>query len=1039
MSPFASAPPPPERHGAHVRRAGFVARTLTVAALALVAATSQLAAQEGTISGTVVADGISIPIAEAQVRVVGTNIGTTTDAGGRFRLTGLTGTEVSIEVRRLGYRQTTVTARVGETNVRIALPERRVELDAVVVTGTAGATEKRAVGNAVSTIKAAEITEVAPVSNLQELIGARAAGVVLMSASGAVGTGSRVRVRGTSSLSLSNQPLLYVDGVRVNNQANSGPANQAFGSSSISRLNDINPDEIESIEVIKGPAAATLYGTEATNGVIQILTKRGAAGRSQWNLVAKRGGNYLRDAEGRFPVNYQRLNATAPIETIDIVEREESLGHPIWRTGDVNEYDLSVNGGSELFRFYVSGALENSEGVDPNNSVLRHNGRANLTLAPHRTATVNISTGYITGKTRLACEAGCGGRVWGTILANPNNLVGPNARQRGFHSGTPEEYDVLAQYWQNVSRFTGSLQFTHQPISWFSHRLNAGTDRTEEGNVSFTPRVDSLIGVPAWGSSALGGKGITDRNVHVNTVDYSATASFDLLPTLRSQTSFGGQFYNTETAFVSASGSVFPAPGLTAVSATTLDRTNSEDSEEEKSLGFFVQQQFGWKDRVFLTAGLRSDDHSAFGQNFDRVYYPKFSASWVLSEEPFWRFPVVDALKLRAAYGRSGQQPVNFDALRTYRPETGPNDGAAATPQNIGNPDLGPERGEELELGFDAGLLNDRLGFEFTYYNKKTKDAILNRQIAPSIGFPGNQPFNAGAIRNTGIELLARARPWDRGPVSWDLSVMFSTNDNKILSLGPPACADPLVPNQPNGCLSYVIPTGSVAQRHQVGYPVGGWFEQKVLSAEFAADGKTATNVQCADGRGGSMLCTGPDGRFGTSDDAPDIYLGRTVPKIETSFTSTVTLWNRLRLYGLLDYKGGYRKLDGNARVRCAFFGGRCRENFYPEEFAPEIIGQINSSNNLIEWFLDEGDFVRLREVSATYTVPSNLAARMRVARASVSLAGRNLGLWTDYGKRGGLDPEAFFLAGSRGGQSLWEQTTMPQLSQWLVTFNLGF
>jgi hypothetical protein len=125
--------------------------------------------------------------------------------------------------------------------------------------------------------------------------------------------------------------------------------------------------------------------------------------------------------------------------------------------------------------------------------------------------------------------------------------------------------------------------------------------------------------------------------------------------------------------------------------------------------------------------------------------------------------------------------------------------------------------------------------------------------------------------------------------------------------------------------------------------------------------------------------------------------------------------------------------------VRCAFFGGRCRENFYPQEFEPELIGQINSSNNLVQWFLDEGDFVRLREVSATYTVPNNIAGRLRLTRASVMVAGRNLGLWTDYGKRGGLDPEGFFLAGTRGGHALWEQTTMPQLSQWVLTFNVGF
>jgi TonB-dependent SusC/RagA subfamily outer membrane receptor len=417
----------------------------------LAIAASGAAAQSGSIAGVVVAEGTLTPISEAQVLISGTTTGTQTDAGGRFRLNNVTGTDVTVEVRRLGYRPTTVTARVGTMDLRIQLPEKRVELDAVVVTGTAGATEKRAVGNAVSTIKAAEVTELAPVTSIQGLLNGRAAGVVVLGASGNVGTGSRIRVRGTSSLSLNNQPLIYVDGVRVNREAATGPQNQAFGSSTISRMNDLNPDEIESVEIIKGPAAATLYGTEASNGVVQIITKKGASGKAQWNLTAKHGGNYLEDPEGRLPVNYQVVNGA--IESIDIVERGERpwpshLAHrgrqhlrprcqrrlrsvPLLRLGRPRELGWRRS----------------------NNSVHRVNGRANVTLTPNRTTTANVSTGYASGRTRLPCEAGCGGRVWGTILANPQNLVGTNARQRGFHSGTPEEYDLLENYWQGLDRF----------------------------------------------------------------------------------------------------------------------------------------------------------------------------------------------------------------------------------------------------------------------------------------------------------------------------------------------------------------------------------------------------------------------------------------------------------------------------------------------------------------------------------------------------------------------------------------------------------
>jgi len=189
------------------------------------------------------------------------------------------------------------------------------------------------------------------------------------------------------------------------------------------------------------------------------------------------------------------------------------------------------------------------------------------------------------------------------------------------------------------------------------------------------------------------------------------------------------------------------------------------------------------------------------------------------------------------------------------------------------------------------------------------------------------------------------------------------------------------------------------------------------------------------------MLCAGADTRFGTADDAPDVYLGNPNPKLEGSVTNTVTLWNRLRLYGMVDFKSGYKKLDGNGRARCAFFGGRCRENFYPQEFDPTIIAEINSSTNLVGWFFDDAAFVKLREIAASYQIPDKWVARGGINRASITIAGRNLHTWTDYGKRGGLDPEAFFLSGSRGsgGQGQWEQTTVPQLAQWLLTLNLGF
>jgi len=997
----------------HMRPSPFC---LALGLAVIVAAPRALRAQEGTVGGVVLVEVSRAPLADAHVAVAGTTLRTVTDARGRFVLTGLSGAEVALDVRRIGYRPATVTARVGDADVRIALGERVIALDAVVVTGTPGEVQQRTLGNAVGRIDASSVTEIAPVRNFQDLLNGRAGGVVVMLTSGNVGTGSRLRVRGTSSLSLSNQPLLYVDGVRVNNAVAAGPITQGFGSRAISRINDVNPEDIESVEIIKGPAAATLYGTEASNGVIQIITKRGGGGAAQWNLRVKQGASFLADPQGRFWVNYQidTVNGSPtqgqPI-TLDIVEREDALGTPIFRTGQLQEYDLNVAGGTDQFRYFVGGGLNTSEGADRANDLRRYNTRANVTVTPSARASMALNVGYVTGRTNLPCEAGCGGRLWSTLFADPRKLAVPG--RRGFHSGLPEEYDLLNQFWQDLDRFTVGVQARHQPVPWFSHRLNLGTDLTREQDVAFTPRVDSLVNVGPWGSDPLGFKSVNDRAIDITTVDYAATANVDLAPRWRSNTSVGGQFYRSSTAFVFAQGSVFPAPGLTAVTATTTGRLNGEDLVEERSLGFFVQQQVGWDDRRFLTIGLRSDDHSAFGTNFDRVYYPKVSASWVISEEPFWSVRSIDALRLRAAYGQSGLQPATFAALRTYTPVTGPLDSAAVTPQFIGNPDLGPERGKEIELGFDAELLNGRLGVDFTYYHKRTADAILEREIAPSIGFSGFQPFNAGEVVNKGIELALRGRPYTTEPVSVDLSLSLATNSNKILDLIP------------DSAIAGEFQSAGTALRHQVGYPVGAWFEQRIVSADYDPVTGRAINVMCDDGQGGVVACSS----------APNVYLGRTTPSLEGAFSATVTLQRRLRLYALVDFKRGYRKLDGNTRVRCAIFV-RCRENFYEQEFDPRRIAGIESNLTLIDYLIDDAGFTKLREVSASYTLPDRLAGAFGVSRATVSVAGRNLATWTKFG---GLEPESMWLGGDRAGHSVWEQDHMPQLTSWVFTVNLSF
>jgi TonB-linked SusC/RagA family outer membrane protein len=842
--------------------------------------------------------------------------------------------------------------------------------------------------------------------------------VTIIQTTGMLGGGSRVRIRGSNSFSLSNEPLVYVDGVRVNNDQSTGPVSQAFGSRAISRWNDLNPEDIQSIEIIKGPAAATLYGTEASNGVIQIITKKGTSGAPRFNFSMKQGASWW-NPEDQLWTNYSDVGGDGTIESIDIVELEEQrLGsctrgeddfftacpiRSIWRTGHIQNYDLSVSGGSERVRYYASGGLENSTGVEWDNKRKLYNGRLNLSATPWDGFEVTGSIGYVTGTTDLSWEAGGGGPTWTTYYASPARLDGP---ARGFWSWTPEMYHELADTWQDVERTTLSFNLDHRPTTWFNHRLAIGRDFTREEDVEIMYHDERWLDLDSFADR--GYKEMWSRATEFTTADYAANFTFDVNPDLNSVTSVGGQLYRRDYAHVYAYGENFPVPGLSSIEATTQSRVNSESEIENVTLGAFVQQQIGWKNRLFLTAALRGDDNSAFGQEFDFVTYPKVSAAWVISEEPFWSIPSINTLKLRAAYGESGQQPDAFVAIRTFNPAPGPGGSGTVTPDNLGNPELGPERGQELEFGFDVALLDDRLGVEATYYSQRTDEAILLREIAPSTGFSGSQHVNAGEITNKGFELLVRGEPWRTERHGLELSLNVATNDNEVKSLGDVTDEN-------------FVSAGSM-MRHQIGYPVASWFGRRLVSAQMDDAGEI-TEALCDDGAGGTIDCA----------EAPHVFLGGQVPDLEGGFNATLTLFDRFRIFGQMDFKTGFHKLDGNYRVRCVLFN-LCHENWFPTEHTAEEVAL--AENAYESGMVQPADFAKLREVSISYNVPAEWVSRFGATGATISLAGRNLATWTKFP---GLEPESSFNAGSRGGSALWEQNVLPQLQQFIATVNLSF
>jgi TonB-dependent SusC/RagA subfamily outer membrane receptor len=602
-----------------------------------------LHAQTGVVGGVVTAGNSLEPVAGAQISIEGTSLGGLTNAAGRFLIQGVPGTEVTLRVVMLGYSTTTVQARVGETGLQIVMGQSTIQLDELVVTGTAGDTRRRALGNSVSQIDASAVMA-GPIEGLGDLLKGRAAGVVVTQGSGVAGSTREIRIRGRSSMQdRSDAPLLVIDGIRVNNRLSG-----SFGDPATSRFDDIDPANIESIEIIKGPAAATLYGTEASNGVIQIITKKGAAGPARWSATMRQGMSSFANAADRIGNFYADVGGEI-IET-NPVEMEEARGTPIFDTGREQFYNLSVSGGTDDIQYYLAGGATINNGITKENTSDKYNAQINLTFAPSEKLRISTNSGVVINRLRL--PDGFNGIMPGLIWGSPSSVDSPD---RGFYFAPPETLINAYHLDQNVNRFTAGVQMEHTTTEWLTQRFTAGLDFTDQETSRFTPKLGEFDSQFFSPEEAAGSKTVRREDVLYSTLDYTATASFQPTEALASNTSGGFQVYQKSIRFTQAEGQGFPATGVTTIAGAGTYQRGRDNFLENNTVGMFLQQQFGWQDRLFMTVAVRADDNSAFGENFDLVYYPKVSGSWVVSEESFWNFGFANAFRVRAAYGESGQ------------------------------------------------------------------------------------------------------------------------------------------------------------------------------------------------------------------------------------------------------------------------------------------------------------------------------------------------------------------------------------------------
>ncbi len=687
-------------------------------------------------------------------------------------------------------------------------------------------------------------------------------GLQIQRASGQLGTGGVTRIRGVSSLSLSSEPIIFIDGVRADNSPGSNSVGFSGGGDTPSRINDVDADDIESIQVLKGPSAATLYGTEASNGVIQIITRRGTAGPPAWSAELRAGANWLPSPEKLYEGIYYR-DTLGVVQHLNLIENDErrGFGSP-FSTGKPVGGTMAVQGGTDATRYFFSGSYDRDEGIVSYNWQNKLTGTANLSYFSGDRFKVDLSLGYTRSKTRAgsATQPMTTSLIW----ACPNNSciypgLGPNDAGRGYLAGvTPETFKEIEGL-DNIDRTRLGITFTHRPNRWLNHRFTLGGDFTNDASSLYFPLgTNAVFGIPE------GAKFVADDRSSFVTADYSATVTASLGGSLASQSSAGVQYYQKKFTQISGSGRAFPIRGVNTVSGGGVRQgfENPDYNLENKTLGVYVQEQLALHDRLFVTGALRGDDNSAFGVNYDFVVYPKVSLSWVLSDEPFFhRSALFSALKLRGAWGKAGQQPNAFAAVQTYGPSVGSGGTPTVTPLNIGNPNLKPEVTREIEAGLDVSLFSNRMSVEVTYYNKVTRDGIFAAPNSPSSGFPGKQFINIGQFTNRGFELALQGSPIARGDVRVTLRGTLATNRNRINVLGQ----DTPIPNTGVGQL-----TGAY---NAAGYPMGSFFYKRIVSATLTSPG-VVTNIMC---EGGADFSRG-DGSVVPCATAPLLYFGGTDP-----------------------------------------------------------------------------------------------------------------------------------------------------------------
>ena len=1004
---------------------------LTSAAMIAAAGRSVLA-QGRVVTGTITDADSREPLEAVQVGVKGSSSSRATSrANGVFTIS-LPQQDVVLTVRRLGYPLKEVPVAASATTVDIALRKDPLKLDEVVITGQATSISRRNLANSVASVDAAEVSRV-PAASIEHALQAKIAGAQIQQNTGAPGGGNRIRIRGTSSILGNAQPLYVIDGVITSDVAIAPGTNRvtrAAGATAlaipsqenpVNRIADLNSDDIENIEVLKGSAAAAIYGSKASGGVIMITTKRGRVGSTKYSLRSGLGTSRLAYKEGsrRFP--------TLAAAQAAFGARTPAFWATAWNPGNEFKYEdllfgekplnyetaVSVSGGAENTRFYVSLLLKRDDGIVKNTFADKKSARVNVDQTFGSRVTLSAGSELVRNSADrgLFGNDNAGNSIYYTITKLPSfydfrRQADGSYPVNPFYPSNPFQTIDLLQNRELVWRNITTARLQAEALNRGAHQLrltaNGGVDVfTQRNNIFSPPELHYEDDDTRLGTAVASYAQNLQYNVNLNAVHVYAPNTW------LSVTSQVGTQYEVRDLDQTRTVGENLLGGLASPDAGTV-RDIDNEALKVFDFGVFAQSEMLLWEKLYLTAGMRADRSSNDGDVGKMYIFPKFSGSYRMPE---LRPGLIDELKLRIAYGETGNQPQYGQKFTTLGSGSIGGLGGFTLGGTRGFADIRPERQREIEGGADLSILSNRAQLELTVFERNISDLLISRTLAPTSGF-GTEVYNGASMRVRGTEASLNAFPWQTsrfGGVTWNVRLNVGLNRSTISSLPVPA---------------FLISAPQVgAIQIKEGLSATTLVGNDTSAMAGACPANPVDPSVCASRKVGDVVA---------------VYMGDGSPDFNAGLGNELR-WRGLSLYGLVDRQHGGMLAAGTWRH--FDLGQNSRDFDAPSPDATKPLGKWRTDTYLrvTRQYYQDASYWKLREITLGYDIPQQLLNRFLAGaeKAQLMLSGRNLKTWTDF--RGGDPDFANFGGTPESLQRNRELGAYPPSRHYWITLQVGF